>query len=395
MRGDNWIQNGLIHDIMNSALPTILQILPELNSGGVERGTVEITQAIAREGWKPLVISAGGGMITSISHAGGEHILLPVKEKKILTMIHNIGRISDIIRKRNVSVVHARSRVPAWSAYYAAKRCGVPFITTFHGVYGLTGPGKKTYNSIMTRGEKIIAVSRFIQKHLIEEYGIDHSKISVIQRGADLSIFNPERVTPGIMAKMAQDWMLPDEHVPLILMPARLTRWKGHEVLIRALGKLPHRNFLCLMVGDTVGAGEYVDEMTKIVHEMKLEGHVRFVGKTKNMTEAYALADIVVAPSTLPEAFGRVAVEAQAMGKIIVTTDHGGAQETVVPNKTGFLVQPGSVDALAATLEVVLDMSVPMRYDIGNAAISHVWDHFSVATMQQKTIALYRQVMKL
>ena len=375
--------------------PTILQILPELNSGGVERGTIEITQAIARTGWKPLVISAGGGMVPTLTHAGGEHITLPVQEKRILTMIGNIGRIADVIRKRNVSLVHARSRVPAWSAYYAAKRCGVPFITTFHGVYGLTGPGKKTYNSIMIRGEKIIAVSRFIQKHLVEEYGVDHSKIRVIQRGADLNIFNPERVTPGIMAKMAQDWMLPDEHVPVILMPARITRWKGHEILIKALGKLPHRNFLCLMVGDTSNADDYTDELTKLVHAQKLEGHVRFVGKTKHMTEAYALADIVVAPSVLPEAFGRTAVEAQAMGKIIIAADHGGAQETVVSNKTGFLVPPANPDALAATLEVVLDMSTPMRHDIGNAAIRHVWDHFSVEKMQNKTIELYREVLKL
>lgn len=374
--------------------PTILQLLPELNSGGVERGTVEITQAITAQGWKPLVISAGGSMVANITHAGGEHIAMPVHEKRLFTMIANIGRISSLIRTHNVSLVHARSRVPAWSAYYAAKRCGVPFITTFHGVYGLTGPGKKTYNAIMTRGERIIAVSRFIQKHLIEEYGVDNAKIRVIARGADVNLFNPERVTPGIMAKMAQDWMLPDVHQPIILMPARLTRWKGHEVLIRALAKLPHRHFLCLIVGDTSGAGDYVEELTKLIHELKLEGAVRFVGKCKHMTEAYALADIVVAPSVLPEAFGRTVVEAQAMGKVVIAADHGGAQETILPNKTGFLVQPDSAEALAAALEVVLDMSTPMRHDIGNAAIAHVWAHFTVEKMQQQTIQLYREVMQ-
>lgn len=372
---------------------TILQVLPALKSGGVERGTIEISTAIVKEGWTSLVTSSGGPMTPNVSYSGGEHILLPVDSKHPWDLWRNIGRLTRLIRRRKISLIHARSRAPAWSAYYAARRAGIPFVTTFHGVYGLEGFGKKRYNAIMTKGDRVIAVSRYVKRHIIDHYDCDHDKIKVIQRGADLNVFNPEKVSPNILSKLAQDWHMPDEHLPVIMLPGRISRWKGHETLIRALSLMKDEHFLCLMVGDGSGHPDFVDEMHALVKSLGLEGKVRFVGTTVNMREAYALADIIVAPSIEPEAFGRVSVEAQAMGKILIASNHGGPQETVVDGKTGFLIEPNNPDILYSTIRKVLDMSPPERYEIGNAAINNAWDHFSVEEMQKRTIAVYKELL--
>lgn len=371
----------------------ILQVLPALESGGVERGTVEISKAITQCGWQSMVASSGGMLAASIGYHGGMHIPLPLKSKSPFTIYSNIGRLSGLIRRYGVNLIHARSRAPAWSAYYAARQARIPFITSFHGVYNLSGLCKQRYNSIMVRGDRVIAVSDFIRDHILKNYACDPEKIRVIHRGADLEVFNPDRVTPGILAQLSQDWWIAENHEPIILMPGRLTRWKGHDVLIRALSKLPEKNFLCLMVGDGASHPDYVKELEKLVVELGLEGHVRFVGKTKHMTEAYALADIVVAPSTSPEAFGRAVVEAQAMGRVVIASDHGGHAETIVRDKTGFLVAPGDEDALSQSIKRALAMPLPVRHEIGSAAIRHVWDNFSIAEMQRKTIELYAELL--
>lgn len=375
------------------AHPMIMQVLPSLESGGVERGTLEINKAITQCGWQSLVASSGGILSSSVGYQGGVHETLPLSSKSPFAIYSNIGRLTRLIRKYGVNLVHARSRAPAWAAYYAAKQTRLPFITSFHGTYGLTGFGKRRYNHIMVRGDRVIAVSNFIRDHILKNYDCNPEKIRVIHRGADLEIFNPERVTPGILAQISQDWWIAENHDPIILMPARLTRWKGHDVLIKALAKLPDKNFLCLMVGDGAEHPDYVRELEQLVVSLGLEGHVRFVGKTKHMTEAYALADVVVAPSIHPEAFGRTVVEAQAMGRVVIASDHGGHAETIIRDKTGFLVPPGDADALAQALRQALSMPLPTRHELGSAAIRHVWDNFSVHEMQRKTIELYAELI--
>lgn len=373
--------------------PVILQVLPALHAGGVERGTLEIAAAIARTGWKPLVASSGGPMAHGLTYHGASHITLPLASKNPLVMWRNVRALERIIREHKVDLVHARSRAPAWSAFYAAQRVGIPFVTTFHGIYRFRSELKRHYNSVMTKGDRVIAVSQFVADHIARHYTIDPGKLRVIHRGADLSVFDPVRVLPQRMVDLATKWRLPDD-LPLILMPGRVTRWKGQHVLVEALAQLPHRRFFCLLVGEDMGHPDYRREVEQLILNKGLGEHVRFAGNTPYMAEAYMLSELVVAPSIEPEAFGRVAVEAQAMGKQVITTSHGGACETVIDKETGWLVSPGDAAGLSAMIQQVLALNHTEKSRIGIQAMQHVRAHFSSEVMCSKTLETYWELIR-
>lgn len=379
--------------------PVILQVLPALWTGGVERGTIEIAGATAHTGWKPLVASAGGALLSNLSYVGGEHITLPLASKNPLTMWRNMHALEKIIRERKVDIVHARSRAPAWSAYYAAKRAGVPFMTTFHGIYNShllkknePSEWKQRYNSVMTMGQRVIAVSQFVADHIVKNYKVDPSILRVIHRGVDLNIFDPVKILPQRMVDLATKWRLPDD-LPLILMPARISRWKGQHVLVEALAKLPHRKFFCLLLGDDLGHPGYRRELEQLIIDRGLGEHVRVAGNTPHMPEAYMLAELVVSPSIEPEAFGRVPVEAQAMGKLAIATSHGGACETVIDGETGWLTTPGDADHLSRVISLALQLGHTEKSRIGIQAMQHVHAHFSADVMCQKTLETYWELI--
>ncbi len=372
---------------------TILQILPSLHSGGVERGTIELSEAVSEAGWKSIVVSSGGPLVANLNYHKAEHITLPVKSKHPLVVIKNIGRLARLIREKNVSLVHARSRAPAWSAYYAALQTNTPFVTTFHGVYGTKGFGKKKYNSIMTKGDRVIAVSEYIFNHITETYGTHPYKIRIIPRGADINHFHPDKVTGARIAELAQQWRINDDHAPIIFIPARITRWKGHEILIRALATLEDKEFLCIMAGNDMEHPDYREEMEALIRTLGLEGKARFAPPTHYMAEAYMLSDLVVAPSIEPEAFGRVPAEAQAMGKIIIAADHGGARETVKDKKTGFLVPPNDHVELAQKIAHVLELPHEMKGIMGKDAMEHIHRHFTAEHMRARTLELYKELL--
>ncbi len=264
----------------------------------------------------------------------------------------------------------------------------------FHGRYNTLGLGKKTYNSVMTRGAKVIAISEFIRDHILSTYPqCPAERIEVIYRGADLKHFNAEALRGGILANLAQEWHLADETRPIILLPARLNQSKGQKELIRALAKIRDREFIALLVGKADQHTDYQQELRELVRHKNLEDRIRFLPSTTYMAEAYALSDMVVAPAIQPEAFGRVAVEAQAMGRIVIATDHGGVRETVLNGKTGLLVPPGDIDALARAILNVLNMTAERRTEIGRAGVEHVRSKFSILRMQQKTLALYESLI--
>ncbi|MDX1738351.1 MAG: glycosyltransferase family 4 protein, partial [Alphaproteobacteria bacterium] len=290
--------------------PVVLQVLPAMVTGGVERGTVDVATALVNAGFVSLVASSGGPMTHQVERAGARHIELPLKSKSPFQIYKNIARLEKLIRDEKVNVVHVRSRAPAWSAYFAAKRAGVPFMTTFHGTYNFEGPIKKFYNSIMQRGDLVIAISQFIRDHMMQEYKTPWSKIRTIPRGMDLEIFDPQAVAASRVIKLATEWRLPDG-VPVIMLSGRLTRWKGQTLLLRALAKLD-MNVRCLLVGS--GRDEYQRELQELAKSLSIADRVHVVGECKDMPAAYKLADVVVSASTDPEAFGRVAVEGQAMG---------------------------------------------------------------------------------
>ena len=375
-----------------------MQVLPALVTGGVERGAVDVAQALVQAGWRALVASAGGPMVREIERAGGEHILLPLETKSPLAIRRNADRLTSLIREQNIDIIHARSRAPAWSARGAALRTEIPFITTFHGVYGLGPFGlKKIYNRIMASGERVIAVSDFIRSHLIQEYALPPERIRVIYRGVDIQLLNPNHVTPTRLIQLTSKWRLPDA-APVIMLPGRLTSWKGHEILIDALAELKRRggNYLdirCLMIGQDQGRVRYRDTITRHAAARGVDGNVQIIDDCNDMPAAYMATDVVVSASTRPEAFGRVVAEAQAMGRPVVAPSHGAAAEIIIPGVTGWLFTPSDPISLADAMSRALRLTQDERARLANTAIARTHDLFSKAEMCAKTLSVYEELL--
>jgi glycosyltransferase involved in cell wall biosynthesis len=372
--------------------PAVLQVLPSLTTGGVERGTVDIAAALTGAGLRAIVVSAGGPMEHDIERVGGEHITLPVDSKNPLVIRKNIAALAKVIRSRRIGLVHARSRAPAWSARSAAQRCGVPFMTTFHGTYNFNNPAKKAYNAIMAKGERVIAISEFIGRHIVENYDTPEGRVRVIPRGIDIDTFNPDAVSPERMIQLSQSWRLPDD-APVIMLPGRLTRWKGQSVLIEAARRLGRADVRVLLVGDDQGRTGYRDELEAQIARIGAEGIIHLTGPCRDMSAAYMLANVVVSTSTDPEAFGRVAAEAHAMGRPVIASDHGGARETVISGETGWLVPPGDADALAQALRTALTMTSEDRDTVAQRAIAHVRKNFTKQKMCAATLDVYAELL--
>ena len=373
-------------------VPVVLQVLPELVTGGVERGTVDVASAVVAKGWVSIVASAGGPMVGDLERAGVEHITLPLQSKKPWTMHRNAGALTELIFDRKIDIVHARSRAPGWSALIAARRIGTHFVTTYHGTYNATNPIKNLYNSVMARGEKVIAISDFIAAHIQQRHRLDPSKIVTIHRGIDTGLFDPKSVSAERIIQLATAWRLQDG-MPVVMLPGRLTRWKGQSILIDALQHLGRDDVRCLLVGSDQGRTGYRHELDKLVHARNLDHVVHVVDHCRDMPAAYMLADVVISASTDPEGFGRVVVEAQAMGRPVVASDHGGARETVRPGLTGWLVPPGDPKALATAISEAISMDAGARARMAVAARAHVAEQFTVERMRSATIDLYQDIL--
>jgi glycosyltransferase involved in cell wall biosynthesis len=367
-------------------------VVPALEMGGVERGTVDVAQALGNAGYRALVASAGGRMVHELERAGARHIPLPLARRAPWAIQANVGRLARLIAAESVALVHARSRAPAWSARAAARRAGRPFITTFHGVYNFRTPIKRAYNAIMTKGDRVIAISEFVAAHIRAHYAIDEARLRVIPRGIDTAAFDPTRVSPERLIALAQRWALPDG-APVVMMPARLARWKGHAVLIEAMGRLERTDALLVLVGLEGRHGGYRRELERLVAATGLGGRVRLIDHVTDMPAAYMLADVVVSASTDPEAFGRVAVEAQAMGRPLVASDHGGSSETVAHGETGWLVPKGDAAALADALAESLALDAPARAGLAERARARVLARYTKGLMTARTLDVYRELL--
>jgi glycosyltransferase involved in cell wall biosynthesis len=368
----------------------VLQVLPALGGGGVERGTVEMAEAIARDGGTALVASAGGRMAPLVGQAGGRNIALPLDSKSPWRIWRNAALLEEVIAREGVQILHARSRAPAWSAWLAARRSGVHFITTYHGAYGEELPGKRGYNAVMARGERVIAISHFIANLVIRRHGVDPGRIRIIHRGVDPAVFDPEAVAQERVQRLIDAWRLPPGR-PVVMLPGRLTGWKGQRVLIAALANMKRRDAVGVLVGADQGRQRYASDLSRLAASAGVD--VRLVGDCGDMPAALTLADVVVNASVRPEAFGRVVIEAQAMGRPVIATDHGGAAETVAQGDTGWLVPPGDADALAAALDHVLAMTPERAVALGARARASVQAHYTVAAMQAATLDVYREVL--
>ena len=372
--------------------PVVLQVLPSLVTGGVERGTIEITQAVAEAEGVALVASAGGPMVASVLRAGGRHFTYSLRAKNPVTIWRNAARLEALIRAENVSLVHARSRAPAWSAWLACRRTGAHFVTTYHGVYGEDLPFKRRYNAIMARGEIVIAASHYVANEVRRRHKVDPARIRVIPRGVDPMVFNPDTISADRIARMAQAMRVPDGMFTVV-MPGRLTAWKGQAVLLQAIARLPWTEVCCVLVGSDQGRTKYTRELEKIGEALGIADRVRIVGQIEDIPAALMLSDVVVHASTQAEAFGRVVIEAQAMGRPVIATNLGGPSETVENGITGWLTIPGDVDDLARALREALSMDADARMALGQRARASVLNGYTLQAMRDSTLDVYEEVL--
>ena len=373
--------------------PVILQIIPELSAGGAEQGCIDVAAELVRSGAGAIVVSNGGDRIHELTRIGAMHINMPVHSKNPLVMAQNVRRLRKIIRRYNVNIVHARSRAPAWSAWKACKKTNAHFMTTCHAPYNINGKAKRFYNSVVAKGERVIAISNHVADYLRSNYSIDNSKIRLIHRGIQLERFHPTTVTPERMITLASEWRIPDGS-NIIMLPGRITRWKGHHVLIEAMATLNRKDLFCVIIGSDQGRNEYRAELEATIEERGLSGQVRIVSHCNDMPAAYMLASVVVSASTDPEGFGRIPVEAQAMGRPIIATDHGGAQETVINGQTGWLVPHSDPAALRQAIEYVMALSPNQRAVLATRAMSHIAQHFTREIMCDKTLDVYAELLQ-
>jgi glycosyltransferase involved in cell wall biosynthesis len=379
--------------------PTILQIIPELDTGGAELSTIEIAGAIEEAGGRAIVLTEGGRLVQRLRDTGAEVRFFPAAAKNPVQLAWNAHRIARAIRRDHIDLIHARSRAPAWSALFAARRTRVPFVTTYHGAYAERSALKRLYNSVMARGEAVIANSHYTADLIRMRYGTPTSRLHVIYRGVDERTFDPAGVAPARIVALRTQWGI-GTHERVVLQAARLTGWKGQRVLIEAARLLSAQDRLedavIILAGGAQGRDGYWAELEQAIDAAGLGGRVRLVGHVDDMAAAFCTAHVAVIASTEPEAFGRTATEAQAMGTPVIATDIGAPPETVKsapragePAATGWLVPPSDPDAIAEGIAAALALTPEERARMGERARAHVLGAFSLQAMKRETLKIY------
>lgn len=387
---------------MGPKRPTILQIIPELETGGAELSAIEIAEAVVRTGGRAIVLSQGGRMADRLAASGAELVTFPAATKNPWKLASNARAIERIARHEGVDLIHARSRAPAWSAFAAARRSKLPFVTTYHGIYKEQGHAKKLYNSVMARGDIVIANSRYTASIVKQRYATPESRIRVIYRGVALEAFDPAIVSSERIQNLRQRWGV-DDHQRVVLHAARLTRWKGQGDVIAAAARIRDRVRDCVFIlaGDAQGRDEYRNALLKQISDAGVTGIVKLVGHVDDMPAAFAASHIAFVASIEPEAFGRAAAEAQAMACPVISTNIGAPPETVLApprvaaaDRTGWLVPPGNLPDYEAALVDALSLDVTERTNMGQRARRHVTTAFSTFEMQRATLAVYDSLLK-
>ncbi len=376
--------------------PNILQVIPTLNISGAEQGCFDVANYLTKNGFTSNIITSSGYRIEQLEKNGSIVNRIPVHSKNPLTIIINIFRIIKIVKKNNINIIHARSRAPAWSCYFVAKIAKIKFITTFHGTYNFNNKIKKFYNSIMIRSDYIIAISEFIHNEIKSKYAYSKKNLSVISRGIDIKYLDPSKTDYKKVKKIIKDHDIKNDSIKLVL-PGRVSGWKGHNVAIEAMAHLKDKSsndFELIFVGPADNL-KLKNNLLQKISELKLENCVKFVGPSKEMNLVYSLADIVLSCSTDPEAFGRIPVEAQAMGKVIIASNHGGHTETIINGLSGFLYSPLSSEELANLIIKTISSEIYLedQYRIKRRQI--ILDKFTDLNMCKKTLEVYNKVLRL
>lgn len=380
--------------------PTILQIIPKLDTGGAEISTLEIVDALVKCGATALVATEGGRLMGEVEKLGGEIVQLAASTKNPLKMWANAGKLAKLVRERSIRLLHARSRAPAWSALIASRRMGIPFVTTYHGAYGGTSALKNAYNGVMARGDAVIANSAYTAKLITGRHAPPAGRVRIIHRGVDLKKFDPKAIPATRLAALRDSWGVPAGR-PIILQAARLASWKGHHTVIEAIHLLAERGQLgeaiVVMAGDAQGRDGYRDGLISRIRQYGLESRILLPGHCADMPGAFALADLAVVASTEPEAFGRAVTEASSMGAPVIATDIGAPPETVkiAPDaeRSGWLVPPGDAEALARAIATAFALPEAERAALRARARAHVAAAFSVERMQLANMAVYDDLL--
>lgn len=377
---------------------TILQIIPELEAGGAERTAVDIAKGLTDAGARALVATEGGRLVAELQAKGGVWLPFPAASKNPVAMALNIRKLVLLCRQEGVELIHARSRAPAWVALGAARLLKLPFVTTYHGSYNSRSAVKTLYNSVMARGDVVIANSGYTAELILAKHPMARDRIRVVNRGTNFSAFAPAAVGAERIQALRKAWGV-EPHQRIVLLPGRLTGWKGQRVLIEAARLMRDggdTDTAFILAGDAQGRDGYMKELDGLIAKAGLEGRVRRVGHCTDMPAAMLSAAVVAVPSTEPEAFGRVAVEAQAMGAPVVVSDLGAVPETVLAppqvtpgERTGWRVPPGDATALAAGLAEALSLRPSARDALARRAREHVEKHFSLEAMVTETLDVY------
>ena len=381
--------------VTNIVQPVIVQIVPQMNRGGVERGTVEIAEAISARGWKAVVICNGGRMENQLRRAGAEVYTLPVDTKNPLKWPAVRRRLKTVLLSVGADIVHVRSRAPAWIALPLTRAMGIHSISTIHSKFVPQNFVKRIYNQKMLSADGIIAISDYVKSVITRHYSeaVSEEAIQVIHRGVDLGVFDPAKVSQHRIVRLSETLNLPDDG-PVVMLPARATEWKGHEVLIEAVASLEARDVTLLLLGAGDGHSRFIERLRALAIKTGLDGRLRIASGTDDMPAALMLADVVAMPSTIPEPFGRVALEAQAMGRPVVAFKHGGAIESILEGETGWLAEPNNVEDLARCLHLALKLGPRQRTIWAKRARAHVESAFSTRQMCEKTLEIYADFLQ-
>ena len=377
----------------------VLQVIPKLGYGGAETGCYDLAHYLSENNCTSFIVTSSGELLKFIDKKKVKLIRLPVHSKNPVLMLFNSIILVFIILFYNISIVHARSRAPAWSCLLATKITRRKFVTTFHGTYNFNNSIKKFYNSIMVRSDLIIAGSNFIFSHINENYSKYFNlkkKFLVIFRGINVDYFEPSTTMETEENKLLSDWGMTKEK-KIILMPGRLTTWKGQEIFIEALNlvnkKLGYQSFFAVILGNDQGRNVYTKKIKRLSEQYRLTGQLKFIKHCQNMPLAYKVSDLIVSASMEPEAFGRVAVEAQSMEKVIIASNIGGSNETIVKNKTGFLFEAGNPESLSKTIIEVLNLDESTLKSMGIEGRKNVIKKFNVEKMCFSTYSEYKKLL--
>ena len=376
----------------------ILQIIPNMEIGGAERTVLEITSFLKDKEFSSLVLTSGGKLIGELEKENIEVIKLKIDKKNPYSILKNFFLFIKIFREKKINLVHVRSRAPAWSAIFAAKKIGIPVLTTWHGHVSNSSFIKKIYNSIMLKGDAVIANSAYTAERISKIYNIDLNKIDIISRGVNVESFEGSKFSNTEISNMKKIWSVDDNKI-IILFPARLTRWKGHLVTIEAINLLKKEKFfdqvIFLFAGEKAGAENYIKKLNSLITKFKLQENIKLVERIENMPLAYHASDVVLSPSIEPEPFGRIPIEAQAAGKTIIASDHGAVKDTIKNgnNFTGFKVKPNDPQALSIAIKQSIIMDKKDLTKMHERAISNVKNNFSLENMCKKTLEVYKRLL--